>query len=384
VQFRKQVLKRWLLAGICFVMMPVVFARAATAEENVTAPRAEIERMSPTEKEQLRRRHERFLNMTSEQRQRLHDLHTAIEVHAESAELRQVMRRYYQWLKTLEPMQREELLQLEPSKRLERVKQLLREQETRIARGLGFRDSGQTGWARRTLQGEGFQTWTELDPRDRRAVHAWVASLSPENLPPSLREQFQQAEDPHERRRILVSLFFRRPWDRSEPLPPLANGALADLRAQLSADARRILEQRDDKDQLRLVASWVRLTVMFEFVGRRGGLGFGLPAVSDAELAEFLEKKIDASTRDRLLAMPPDEMANQLRRLYLLEHARESPGPGGGQPGQYRPRRGGFGPQPRGRRGPERASPPNGGKRSPPGGDRPFERPVRPADSPGS
>ena len=31
----------------------------------------------------------------------------------------------------------------------------------------------------------------ELGPRDRQVVHAWVESLSPENLPPHLREQFE-------------------------------------------------------------------------------------------------------------------------------------------------------------------------------------------------
>ncbi|HID75303.1 MAG TPA: DUF3106 domain-containing protein, partial [Planctomycetaceae bacterium] len=71
--------------------------------------RARIEQMSLAEQEQLRRHLTRFAAMSPVEQQRLRQLHRAIQDHPQSEQLERVMRRYCEWLKTLEPFQREEL-----------------------------------------------------------------------------------------------------------------------------------------------------------------------------------------------------------------------------------------------------------------------------------
>ncbi|HIQ21150.1 MAG TPA: hypothetical protein EYH34_07940 [Planctomycetes bacterium] len=324
--------------------------------------RARIEQMSLAEQEQLRRHLTRFAAMSPVEQQRLRQLHRAIQDHPQSEQLERVMRRYCEWLKTLEPFQREELRQLPARERLARVSRRLEEQDNRIARGLGFRGPRPGGFVQRLMQSEGFRTWIELTDQDRKVLRRWLDSLVKqlmEDPPAAIRERLAAIDGEDAKRRLVIgNLFGHRGGS------PLPSGALGELRRQLSPKARAFLQRRDEQAQRRLANEWIGLLIWHEVVRRRmGPVPLVLPSVSDEELAQFLEKNLSPEQRERLLGLPPDAMARQLRMLYFKEKVGPSSGrsrsPRGRHPGPdwrgHRPPRAASKAQPK-------PSPPHSGK----------------------
>ncbi|MEX2561158.1 MAG: hypothetical protein WD403_14650, partial [Pirellulales bacterium] len=109
----------------------IVLAVAAACSLGFSDPREligqrreKVERMTPQEKQQLRRKLDRFAGYPPEEQQRMRDLEAALRADPEADALRQVLDRYDQWLAELPAAERHELLILEGPERIERIKQL--------------------------------------------------------------------------------------------------------------------------------------------------------------------------------------------------------------------------------------------------------------------
>ena len=105
---------------------------AAPPAESLVQRQQRVEGMGPSEKAQLARLEERFLALDEEQQGQLRQLHKAIAGASDGEQLRQIMHRYYVWLKTLSLYTRTELGGLEPADRLEAVKKRLKEEHQRL------------------------------------------------------------------------------------------------------------------------------------------------------------------------------------------------------------------------------------------------------------
>ena len=68
-----------LVVGLVAICLCLVWTRLAGAGDLLDQRRAEIERMDPAEKEQLRKSHESFESLNPAEQKRLRQLHEAIE-----------------------------------------------------------------------------------------------------------------------------------------------------------------------------------------------------------------------------------------------------------------------------------------------------------------
>jgi len=288
-----------LLAAFC--LLP---ARAALADETRTA-RERIESMTADEKRDLAQCWERFAALQPDEQERLRRLHGQIEQDPNAAELREVMQRYYEWLKTLPPYVRADLLELPAAERVKRIKELQQQQQREQSRRLGTDD------AKVLLK------WME-------AVADRYESQVLKSLPKQQRQRLESLGGSMRRRAIMMGLWMR--WQSGKPgePPQFLERDLAELRSKLSENARRNLDSLVPPEQWRLVGGWIRQVMKDSMFSRRRGRS--APSVDEEKLADFFEHDLTAKQRDRLLSLPAEQMQPELWRLYMA-HLRGSDAP---------------------------------------------------------
>lgn len=330
------------IQGLRFVLLVMAgavglgwFTPTVYGEESLDARRARVERMDSAAKTQLLRRLESFQMMSETQQERLRQVHEQLEHDPQATELREVMQRYYEWLKTLKPYQKAELAELAPRERVERIKRIQQEQ----ARREGKRPSGAAARAerlKRLLQEQIPKAGKRLNQEDVEGLLRWlepfldaneaklIAGLPVEQRQAS-REQLAQADDPDRRREVLAAIWLRSQMAKPNQLLALTTAQHATLCQRLSPSTRQRLDNLTEPEQQRLLAFWIRLMLLnytaSHHLTRLPG------AVSDEELGEFLEHKLNPATRDWLLGLPPDEMQRELWAQYLRSKLLEPPAP---------------------------------------------------------
>lgn len=292
------------------------FTRAADAEKSrdlpdtLAARRERIEAMSQPELDRLLRNQERFEHLPPEEQSRLRTLHTELSRDPHAEELRQVMQRYQQWLKSLSASQRAELPKLSSAERIERIKKWQAEEHKQARRRLTLADvQALLGWL------------------DKRVL----ATLSEEE-----RQRYAAIENPRERRAQMRE-HFEDPKTHSQ-LRQASPEELEDLKTRLSPEGRQVLEeaQTAGRDQ-------VRRLLFFWMAQSRGGFDeLRMLDVKQEDLAKYFDT-LDDRDRDELLALPPDEMWQRLAHRYKREKIsgsysgrRSGGGPGGSPRGSRR------------------------------------------------
>ncbi len=315
-----------LILCVFAVLVAFLLGHVSGAEDAGEAGRRRIEKMSPAQKERLRRLHERFLSFEPAERQRIRELHRRLHREEDASQLRRVLDGYCQWLKSLPPYRRAELLEMEPQKRIERIKEIRKEQAKR------------------------------LKPEDMEGILRWMRQYAAkyetrilerilEAIPESRRERMAKFSPAMRQRVAMWSVMWKwGPKPRSGDFPPRTDEDLATLRSNLSQDARTRLAQKPSSEQWQIVASWARDAVRHYF-SSRGSEGSSLSADLEQELDYFFEHELSDERQDYLLSLPSDEMQRALRRMYLMQF--RPPGP---PRGPRRPTR----PEGPGMRGPER------------------------------
>jgi hypothetical protein len=295
-----------------------------------------IEKLSSDEKQDLRQRQERFARLDSAERQRLEQLHE--QLLGSDPELRQVMHGYHRWLGSLPPGAREELRWWDPAERVKRIKQLHQQQAVRPSR-----EDLDAIW-------QWLRQYVDKHPaefRERRPPYQRPGLRDPER---------RRAETIRIVRQQLPRHEFRRP-------PGMTDEDLARLRNRLSDKTRRLLESKSPDEQWATIVGWLRQAFHDES-WRPGSHKMRLPPESEEQIDEFFER-LRPEEKQRLLALPADEMRRDLEELYF----------GGMPPGMGPPPRGhGMGPggPGPGRHPPHRDEPPMG---PPPPGRGPEPRP---------
>jgi hypothetical protein len=259
--------------------------------ESLVKRQERIEEMSPGEKSQLSRLERRFLALDEEQQEQLRQLHKAIEAASDGGQLRQVMHRYYEWLKTLPLCTRTELGGLEPAERLDAVKKRLKDEH---GQRLGEADSEAFWkWLTQFVTAHEKQLLDRLSDSRRREMGQWT---------------------PQARQLVLLTLLDagRRPGPGSGKPPPLMTEAdLANLRGLLGPETRLYLESLPTKAK-----QWQQVILWMRHALRQQHARSSFSIVDDERLADFFEKLSD-DERDHLLNLPGDEMQRELKQLYL-------------------------------------------------------------------
>ncbi|MEN6557757.1 MAG: hypothetical protein ABFC54_06220 [Thermoguttaceae bacterium] len=275
--------------------------------ESMAGRQHRVEQMTPAQKEQLLRQQNRFESLEPDERLQLRRLDESLSVAPDAAALRRVMRRYYNWLKTLTPYARSELAEMPSDRRLAAVEKRLRDERSRSMgeRRLEAKDA------------DAFWTWLE-DCADRHA-----AELSA--LLPAPRQKELATWTPSARRRALLFELTRRGVASGSDIAPiLTDDDLSRLRTKLAPETQKRLAAMSVARQWQTVNGWLRHQSRQRFAR-----GATLSAADNQRLAQFFEEGLTDQQRDRLLAMPNDEMRRELQRMYFLGvNADRRPGSG--------------------------------------------------------
>ena len=363
----------YVLIVCSLVLMPGPSARA---DEPVASRQKRIENMDLVQKEQLLQRHKQFHAFKPEERERFWSLHRDIENDPDRDELRRVLDRYYDWLKTLSSYQLMELRKLSPEKRVEKIKTLQQEEHLR---GHG---RGRFGFGR---FGPGFDRYgkmaEQISSHDKQALLQWTVEYAArhedafiENLPEPVREKLQlelgRIGDSRDRMQVLFwRMWLRRQLDDPEDPIPDQDDDWPRLLATLSPQMLEPLEALPEDEQRAKIAIKIRILALEHYFVHRSS---SVPSViSDKELAGYFTNDLDQGRRSWLPGLPSADMRRAVWKFYLISKLPGMPqgfppmGPGGarrpgsqryGPPqrsGGKRPDLGGPGPQPGSRKGPE-------------------------------
>lgn len=257
--------------------------------EKVNASKIRAEALSNDQLAILNNKKTKFEKLTAKDQNRIRQIHDRLNDHESSSKLRDVMHRYYDWLKTLDTIERNELLDLPPAKRVERIRELMNADAKKL-----------------------FGTYGEskLPEEDIDVVIRWIKSTMSKKRPTLVAkvrsEQFRKAI-PKTRKTTSQSPYFPYPVLREvdpEHLTDVIFEEIAALRSELSGNALRIFDDYDEKQQRRLVLNWIDAAI----VGRQ--------PINDQTLIEYYETALTESERKEMDRYDVDMFTYKLRRLY--------------------------------------------------------------------
>ncbi len=257
---------------------------------DLDARRRRVESMSLDAKRELRRTEERFRSLPPGEQQNLRRLHEELLADPDAEAIRRVLRGYCEWLGALSSYSQAELAELKPDERVAWVKKRLEAEQRR----------------------EGGK---RLGAKDMEAVREWLAAFVARNetkLLASLTEQqrkwLAEIKGDQTRRHIMLGQMWQR-WMAAE------QADLAELRGRLSRETQRRLDDKPPAEQWKIIAGWLRQGLRRPGDDRRPP--GPLARDDDERLADFFENELSDDERDRLLAMPGEEMQRELLRLFL-------------------------------------------------------------------
>lgn len=263
-------------------------------QDDSSGQRQRLENLPAAKRQELERKRKRFHSLPPEEQQRLRKLHADLTAAEDAQRLEEIMQRYADWLRTLTPGQRAELLSMPAEARLEQIKLLLQQQEA---------------WRMRNY------VPPELTDEDLSVIVAWAEDLVVRREDkivealfqqrPQLRERFDSFDA--SRRRDMLIYFASRPGLPRDLLRP-EDEDVERLQAKLSAAAQQQLAKAQEGNRQRDLAHWWMRAAM---ISRRF-----TPEVPREELQPFYAQ-LDARLREYLESLPAERMQSELTRLYL-------------------------------------------------------------------
>ncbi len=271
------------------------------AVEPAMEPADRLEDLAPREKEELRRKTERFAKLPAEEQARIRCLHADLRQHPDGDRLTQIASRYTEWLKTLSPGVRAELLALPLNQRLERIRKFKEEQQAKRVREV-FR--------------------TRFKPEDVRAILTWLGQYAAEHeaellsLLSSDSQQFLRRIPSGPQRHIALFRALQRRPD-GQPFPEPTAEEFDELRKHLSDEASKEFDNiAEDGQRLKLVLEWGRAAMTHRMMP---------PDVSSDVLAQFYAN-LEQKDRDFLEQLPRERLQHELRKLYWQNEFRKRGG----------------------------------------------------------
>jgi hypothetical protein len=299
--------------------------------------RQSVESLQPDDKLKLLAKQQRFAEQPPEEQERLRHLCRELESRPDAEQLRTVMVRYYDWLKTISVTQRGELTdpRLSIDERVATIKSLQQEKKRR----------------------------SPLDSDDMTVLAEWLESQIQPKIPADLQERLKTIRDPLWRRQdLLWNLAVRfQGWGRRETPVMIMADDVKLLADRLSPSARKtLLAEGELRSQQKLIGSWLHFS--FQKLSYQNMQRL-MHDISAEQLAHFFDSELDAQRREELQRLPDDVRAYRLRWFYLQEkHPERLPFP----PGSFGS---GRGPRPGGGPGGR----PDGGPNGPPNRRPPFD-----------
>jgi anti-sigma factor RsiW len=317
----------------------------SVSDDELDVRRDYVESLPPPEKNELRKLYEKFQARSEEEKDRLRTLDAELRADPQKLRLRAVLESYHNWLPTLSPLERANLLKMTPTDAVAQIEKLKTQQLDRYHR------MGRSRQGPLTLEDvKNIEQW--LQDRVWKRREEILANANPDD-----RVWFEGLAESRKKRALMI--LAGEPWP---PKPTLNKEEWEDLLGQLPtvkslfaargnpAEMDKLLKQfsqqfanrpavqRDIKEdvsradsmeeQQRLLFRWNE-----DMQRARMAAGGGVPP---EELNRFLQEELGKKERDELLALTsPEEFHRRLRWAYFK---RDFP------PGWQPPfRRGGWG-----------------------------------------
>ncbi|MDZ4818978.1 MAG: hypothetical protein SGJ20_08405 [Planctomycetota bacterium] len=310
-----------------------------------------VEQLPATEKEELRKQFERFQKLPPEEQTKLREFDRKLASTYDEAELRKVMQHYHDWLATLSPLDRADLLKLPPQERVEKIKEMKDQELSRLAAQFS-------------------SPFVRLAPEDVRRILEWLEKKVDarkdaimEQLTPSQKAWLDKQPADRQGRALLTLIYMHRRQD-GESLFDVTAEETVEFEQGLSKELIAALHAaKSSYDRKALLRS-----IMFSALRARDTVR---GSVSNDELLAHYQK-LSPEKRNEIAAQPSSEFWNLLRRDYYRERSpffvkgRRGPGPNGPDGPPFPPPGEGFGTPP--------PLPPFEGERFGPPGGRDDER----------
>ncbi|MBN1588609.1 MAG: hypothetical protein JW888_03755 [Pirellulales bacterium] len=281
-QHRKPGTRYAVLAAISLVLI-------AASREDLNARRKLIEAKSLDQKAVLANQWVLFASLTPERQKQLCNLHARLEAESDRDALREVMRRYHDWLGTLVSYARNDLKRLPVDQRVEKIKQKCYwAQDERALRKWGESYIKQNGLSRAKLLNQ---------IREQGHTREWMGRLS---------------GSPNDVSSFLVKCF------------QLETADLTTLRSQLSEPGRERFDHwSPDERRKHVVRELAKMVLPRSLMGYRGETP---RRASDEQLAAFfMSNSLSDNEREWLLGLPGKDMYNNLRRQYHWKNSPKHP-----------------------------------------------------------
>ena len=311
------------------------------ADEELEARRAYVEALPTAEKNELRKLYERFQARSEEEKERLRTLDAELRADPQKLRLRAVLESYHNWLPTLSPLERANLLKMTPTDAVAQI-EALKEQQLK-----GYHRMGRSRQGPLTVEDvKRIELW--LQDRIGKKQGEILAKANPDD-----RVWFEGLAESRKKRALMI--LAGEPWP---PKPELSMEEWGDLLQQLPTvkalfaardnpkEMDKLLKQfadrpaiqrdiKEDVSKADTVEEQRQLLFRWNADMQRARMAAG-GGVPPEELNRFLREELSEQKRDELMALTsPEEFHRRLRWEYFK---RDFP------PGWQPPfRRGGWG-----------------------------------------
>lgn len=303
------------LATVYLVLIVAAAAgwSSGPGDDAIEQRRARLEQMTDAQKTALLEKKRRFEDLSDEQQDQLRKLHEELAAHPHCDRLHKLLERYNDWLRTLPPGTKAEILSLPTAERVARIeKDVTKPDPQRFQRFFG----------------------SQLTREDLNVINQWLDQFIDDHikeivaaLPEGRFDEIKKSYDPDKHRRRLAFILFRL---ESPNLPRPSREDEQRLQESLSQEARNALKNAaDDEERSLMLGHWIRGA---DFVRK--------PFFFSRDELEKFVTTLDASQRERLENLPRDRMHWEVQGMYFRQWYSKSFGdPMGGPSG----RRGGPG-----------------------------------------
>jgi hypothetical protein len=287
-----------------------------------------VKNLAPDQQAELLTKQQRFKVLPLAAQERLRQLHQQIQEDANAQELRGILSRYYEWWKLLPNYSRAELTELSAADRIQWIEKRLHEEAAASAANVPTEE-------------------------DAKVLLQWMEDYAAkfekpllDSLPQKIQERLLGTASTARHRVVMMMIWLRPPGSLDKIAQP-SESDVAELTAKFTAETRKRLEALTPAERMRTIRNWIHNLLRNKMMGPGEGFA-GL--VDDELLDEFFEKDLTPEQRDRLMALPGEDMQRELQRLYLMQfrppewhgHRRDDlppgpPGPSGPPGGDIRP-----------------------------------------------
>jgi hypothetical protein len=301
------------------------------SRDEVAARRAFVEELPPERKVLLRKNFERFQARPEAEQDRLRELDISLRNDPNEPRLRAVLQSYHDWLPTLTPLERAELLALPHQEALDQIRDIKRRELDNLKK---YAKSGPGPGPLTPDLVKSIERW--LEDKAWSQHDEILAQATPEQ-----REWYQDKVPDDRKRSSLVQL-----WTMRGPGPPRGpkltqeewesllatipaiktllagqgtsrgKGKADDLLSQLTKDARENVRKELSlattmEEQQRLLFRWY---FRAQFARQIAG-----GAISSKELQRFFNEEVSEDERKRMSQLSADRFRREIRMKYFFE-----------------------------------------------------------------